>query len=279
MKNNDCSILINSCDKYSDVWEPFFWCLKDYYTDCPYPIYLNTETKTFSTDLFEVNCVNTKAKCNWGKRFIKALKEIDTKYVIVILDDFFLRSPVSQDKINKYIQLLENRQNLDCIYLLPQNKGEYQSDDEGLLIIPEGADYRLSTGPAIWKRERLLKYIKPIDDPWAWEFFGSIRAENQNTLFYCSNDYDYDFDYEGGGAIHRGKWVKSVVEPVLKKHELSLNINDRGIEDINETTKGSFWFNIKFSFKGFLMVGFKAFRFTIRANKERIRKVFRKNGN
>lgn len=281
MSNKDCSILVNSCDKYSDVWDPFFLCLKDYYPDCPYDIYLNTETKNYFFQGFNIHCINTYKKCSWGKRFITSLKAINTEFVIVVLDDFFLQTDMKQKRLDNYIELLKSRSDIDCIYLIPQHKGEIQAEESGLSVIPEGADYRLSTGPAIWKKERLLRYLKPIDDPWAWEFFGTIRAEKQNTLFYCTNDAVYDYDYVTGGAIWRGKWNNSIVQPIIDKHNLNLNLSIRGVnseEMLKMLPNHTFWFNIKFSLKGFMMVGFRAFRFTIRANKQRIKRLLRIDG-
>ena len=38
------SVLIYSCDKYSDVWEPFFTLFFRYW-ECPYRVYISSETK------------------------------------------------------------------------------------------------------------------------------------------------------------------------------------------------------------------------------------------
>ncbi len=38
--NSELAILVCSCDKYADVWEPFFKLFFKFWPDCPYPIYL-----------------------------------------------------------------------------------------------------------------------------------------------------------------------------------------------------------------------------------------------
>ena len=50
----DCTLLVNSCDAYSDLWEPFFKMLGVHWPDCPYPIVLNTESKAFKHVAFDV---------------------------------------------------------------------------------------------------------------------------------------------------------------------------------------------------------------------------------
>ena len=42
------SILINTCDKFDDCWDPFFKLWSLYWTDCSGKIYLNTEYKDYS---------------------------------------------------------------------------------------------------------------------------------------------------------------------------------------------------------------------------------------
>ena len=45
---NKYAILVNTCDKFEDCWEPFFKLFALYWPDYKGPIYLNTEYKTFT---------------------------------------------------------------------------------------------------------------------------------------------------------------------------------------------------------------------------------------
>ena len=45
--NNNICVLIMSCDSYEDLWVPFFHFFDKYWPDCPYPIFLATNTKLF----------------------------------------------------------------------------------------------------------------------------------------------------------------------------------------------------------------------------------------
>jgi hypothetical protein len=42
------SILVNTCDKFEDCWDPFFKLFKFYWPDYTGTIYLNTEYKDYS---------------------------------------------------------------------------------------------------------------------------------------------------------------------------------------------------------------------------------------
>lgn len=47
LNSKKCSLLINTCDNYEDTWIPFFSLLSNYWGECPYSIYLNTEEKIY----------------------------------------------------------------------------------------------------------------------------------------------------------------------------------------------------------------------------------------
>ena len=54
---NDVTILVNSCDKYEDAWEPFFVLLEKYWIDHPRKILLNSETIEYDGSLKYVKTV------------------------------------------------------------------------------------------------------------------------------------------------------------------------------------------------------------------------------
>jgi hypothetical protein len=56
--SNDLSILVNSCDSYDDLWEPYFSLFHVQWADCPYPVYLNTETKRYNRSDMKIETIN-----------------------------------------------------------------------------------------------------------------------------------------------------------------------------------------------------------------------------
>ena len=53
------ALLVNSCDKYEDLWAPFFTLLKKYWNP-EYPIVLNTESKDFNFEGLNINFMGKK---------------------------------------------------------------------------------------------------------------------------------------------------------------------------------------------------------------------------
>ena len=70
------SVLIYSCDSYSDVWKPFFTLFWRYW-NCEYPVYLATETKKCAE--LGVMTINKQAD-TWTERMKQTVDEIPTDF-------------------------------------------------------------------------------------------------------------------------------------------------------------------------------------------------------
>lgn len=243
---NDFSILINSCDKYSDAWEPFFRILEKSWPEIvDYPIYLNTESKKYEDPVFNVtvlNCVDEDAKKKWGKRLLDALDRIDSEYVLFLLEDFFFEESINHSEVLKCVNYLKNEPNAVVISIIPQNECEseaYCAEHElkempGYVLRKQKTDYKLSAGPSIWRKSLLKKWTLKNDTPWGWEFFGSKRTWFSKDKFYCrsklaSQIFVYDFLH--GGAIHRGKWVGYKMRELMEKYGIEIDMSQREIEE------------------------------------------------
>lgn len=274
-----CAIVVNSCDSYEDVWALFFAALKDNWRDCDLDIYLNTETKVFHYDGLKLNRINLYAQKNknkaWGGRLIDTLSGIDKEFVITLFDDFVLEEKVNVGKICMNIQQMLQDPKLSVFYY--NNITGRNIDDhryaEFELVGPKN-DYRLNSFPALWRREKLISFTGEIDSPWAWEAFGTYRTFNSSDLFYCAKknfENTFVYRYELGGAIRRGKWVPSVVNPLLDKYNLKIDLNKRGLasESLSEGKYSLKW-KIQFFLLGLRMVGFKALIFIFRAIRNKL---------
>lgn len=263
--SRDCAIVVNSCDAYEDVWPIFFTCLKANLGGIELPIYLNCESKIFQYDALDIRRIDQRFSSGtpWGHRFKSVLEAIDRPYIISLYDDFLLEAPVDLDRLSQAFDFLSER-NATVVYFSQIYSLRPQKKEISFLKSLDGrVDYKLNSAPALWKRTKLVEYIKDVDDPWAWEFFGSTRAFSDFGNFYCLDDGErwiFPYSWQLGGGIRRGKWVGSVVQPLLEKHGIDLNLNIRGIssEDLNQE-KRSFKWKLRFLFKGYQMVGIAAF--------------------
>lgn len=105
---NNCTMLVNSCDSYEDCWEAFFELLLIQWQDFNMKIVLNTETKNYSYKGLSIETMRLcRKEMPWGKRLIETLKRIDTKYILFALDDFYLERPVRVEELRKCYGYME----------------------------------------------------------------------------------------------------------------------------------------------------------------------------
>ena len=108
------TILVNSCDAYEDLWMPCFTLLKRYWPDPDTAIVLNTETKQYRMDGLHIDCANFPEGDSYGARIRNALKHIHTEYVLLMLDDFFLRQMVRMEEICQIISWMDADSEIVC---------------------------------------------------------------------------------------------------------------------------------------------------------------------
>lgn len=281
---SDCTVIINSCDNYEDVWLPFFSAFKDMWSDCDCKIILNTEHKNFSFEGLQIVSLNLspeESKNPWGWRLRRALSLVDTEFVIALFDDFILEAPVNTQKLAKCIQEMKDNTEISVFYFsnIP-GANSTAPEHEDFELIGKRNDYRLNSAPALWKTQKLLEFTGELDSPWAWEFFGSARTYGDSGEFYCAQldkENTFVYNYTLGGAIRRGKWVPSVIIPAVKKYNLSLDLERRGIasESLSDGKYSLKW-KAEFFLLGFKMVGLSAFIFLYRVLAKKLHKRFQR---
>lgn len=221
------------------------------------------------------NFDSTSIQDIWGLRLKQTLRDCESKYVLMLYDDFILEGAVDQKKIINCIKWLNENPEV-VVFYFTNNSANKNIDDlrfNDFELIPTRGDYKLNSAPAIWRRDKLIKLIGDDDTPWAWEFFGGYRTYNSPDLFYCAkkeNENIYPYNYVKGGAIYRGKWVGDVVLPLIKKYNLRLDTNIRGLIDADERlNKRTLMWKIKFFLLGFKMINIGILLYVYRIIKKR----------
>lgn len=113
MKN--ITFLVNSCDKYSDTWTPFFTLLKKNWPGFDLPVVLNTETKDYSFEGINLTVCNIPGAKTWSERFLNVLDRISTDYVLVFLEDFFIEDTVNVQEFNRCLEYMCQHPEVGCI--------------------------------------------------------------------------------------------------------------------------------------------------------------------
>lgn len=236
----DFAILVNTTDSFSDCWLPFFKLFKIFWPDYSGKIYLNTETKEFKYE--GLNIISVKSGLtneSWSKCLQYAINQIEEDRFIYMQEDYFLHSKVNHKSILEFYGLFKGG-NFDCLHLTDQcTKGPFNIDidNENLWEIKKGADYRVSTQAAFWKKNTILNIIRPWESGWDFEKFGTIRSVKSINRIMCVNQDIYKknineiLPYIFTGII-KGKWKHEVL-PLFKEHQIEVDFKDRGLVENN----------------------------------------------
>ena len=241
MKN--VTFLLNSCDSHSEAWEPFFLLLKRMWTSLDYPIILNTETKNFEMDGLCIKTINTPVSESWSDRLMKVLDRIDTSYVLIFLEDFFLESPIDLEHYNKFLNFIINNNDVGCISFHNSPDGLVSSGElTNYALLKPNARFRASCQVALWRTDVLKKILRKHENAWEFEVWASKRSGRLPYRFYSIiPGIPEAFDYDLGKPIYRGSWNMESVTRIMKKTGVTITTeslpNIATMKDLKVTPK------------------------------------------
>jgi hypothetical protein len=175
------AILVVSFDAYQDLWPVFFQSFFKYWPDCPYRLYLGSNTAAYADP--RVTPVHIGADRDYSSNLIAMLAQVPHPWVITWIEDRPPAAPVDTARLTQAIAVAQQRQAayLKLIRLYPLALVPAQA-----LIgeIPKGNRYRVSLTVALWQKAALLKLLRPGESAWDIERRGSVRSNDLAGGFY-----------------------------------------------------------------------------------------------
>lgn len=205
MENNpsNCAIIVPSCDAYEDSWAPFFAFFFKYWPDCPFPVYLVTEKKTYPDR--RVTMLHLGQDHGWANNMFIALDTVPEKYFLYFLEDVFIMKKVDTARVLRLLEL-SKRDDVSCLRLYPApGPSRAYGDSRELGVIAQDAPYRMSTMTAIWDKAAFRRLLKPGENAWQMEYDGTKRAHGMKELFLSVWPRDPVIKLFAT-AIKRGHW-------------------------------------------------------------------------
>ena len=217
-------ILVLSCDKNEDTFEPFRHCMEKYWKNHPEVIYA---TETIQNPYYKTIAKNYPLN-NWTTRIRETLKEIDDNQILVMIDDCFIRNQVDEDRINYAkdnlkgnIAMFNFEKSFDC--------NDKETGLKGFKKRKRNSAYEVSIMCGLWDKEKLINVLQGEFNPWEVE-------GNQNNCGYDyyinSGDYIIDWGYETYvfTGICKGKWCRNIVS-FFEKEGIKVDYENRGFCD------------------------------------------------
>ena len=198
MNNIDVCVVILSCDRFSETWEP---CIDHFYAawpSCPLRVYLLNNVVP-SSDKRVIDLLVGKDE-GWSDSLLKGLAKINEKRVLFIYDDSFILNfnlPRLQEVVD-----LALRENLDSVALRKRAFDSGKRINQVIYKIDPQAKYRNSLFMNLIKKDVLVNLLVRSENAWQFEKEGNKR--NAGYDFYSVYEKDL-VSYKHG--IIKGKWL------------------------------------------------------------------------
>jgi len=205
------AVVVDSWDRYRNVWPGFCHGFNKYWADCPWPLY-------FVTNELDAPCgISLKVGEieGWGAMTKRAVERVDAPIILMMLDDYWLIEDVDTKALSEFASLVGS--DVGCIQICPSPKQttirRTSERDDRLAILAEWSGYRATLQASFWDRQFLLDIIKEKENPWDFEMRGTKRTLEYSKEILTAREHKYlkyahrNMDGYVEGPVYRGRWT------------------------------------------------------------------------
>lgn len=231
----DISVLVSSCDRFFDAWQPFAYFFRKFWPECPFAVYLiGNELRVQSTG---IRYIPVGADKGWATNMQQALQRIETPYFLYFQEDYFLTAPVDQAQLASDITYAFEHDVASFSFCdLSLLEPEFGRTKERFAVVSENSRGRTRLQVTLWKREAFAALLRAGETAWDMEARGSERSRGLRIVSYTGRaaaPITYVMS-----AIVRGLWTDEAVA-LCAKHHLRIRPGFRS-NDAN-TKRGRRW--------------------------------------
>lgn len=226
-KFKDIAILFVGFDGYKDVWDHCFSLLNKNWSDRPKTYLACSELQP---NYENVEVINAGKDAEWSRKVQVALEKIPQKYVLLMLEDFFVSDIVDNEVFDSVLNTVKTdgiKFYQVLVQLIHQSaiKGESYKGNKNIHIIPVDKKYPLNLQAAIWEKEFLEECVgKENYNAWQFEINQIERTNiNRDRIEFLIDDRNI---CNITHTIVQSKYLPGAVKS-LKKKGYIIGDNDR----------------------------------------------------
>lgn len=212
------AILVISCDKYSDLWEPCTKIFNKFWPDCPYDKYLASNTEAYDSNGFSSILIGEDKSWSHGLKSVLTKLEEKYDYVFSLLEDYYFIEKLDNEYMTKMFDsfVLAEGNFLRLLKIIrPQIKyfNEYFGETENY------TPYRQTCVFTLWKIKTLNEILKDDENAWEFEKIG-VKRGFQYDNFFCV----YKNQFKVINLVIQGKLVPKSYK-ILKRILPEINLD------------------------------------------------------
>lgn len=214
MIKDNLTLLIHSCELFSDLWDAHVKLLNKNWADRGIDTFIVTDDKTNKV-YPGVQIISAGRGKEITERTAFALPKIKTKYVLVTLDDYFLTKPIVSGRIDRLVDIME-REKLDYMRLFYRpKKKRIKSEYKDIYYYDMSGDYSVNLYPGIWRKDFIEKTLTEKLNAWEYEvkLSGIARSLNASCMVSLGKEFPI-LD-----VVRKGKILNNA-NRYIRKHQL-----------------------------------------------------------
>ena len=211
------TLLINTCEAFSDLWDTHFRFLEENWGDRTVKTCLLTDRDTDRT--FDgVSVISAGEGKEFPERIAKFIESVDTEYVLITLDDYFPVKRIENEKIERLLDIMD-REKIDYIRLFPSpNSHRRYGGHKGLYKVSLDRNYAVNLYQAVWRTSFLKETVGRRRTIWEYEvsLTGCARANGAKCALSKGGEFEILDVIRKGKILHKAKRY-------LKRRGITLN--------------------------------------------------------
>lgn len=217
LARDDFAFLLLSCDKYADMWSPFFLQFRKYIPCEGVRFYVGSNS--VACNVPDTISVLSGDDPDWSTSYKRILAQIPERKLFVILEDLLVASPIDEAMFDSIVDFMFEVDAKHIKYWAAPSF-DMPSDQPGIGYYHPGAPYR-ATVCGFWDRKCLMNLLLEGENPWNFEILGSYRTSYSDGFYGVSRSL-----FEFKNMIEKGLWIpKSVAW--AKSHDIALDLDIR----------------------------------------------------
>lgn len=188
---NQLTMLINTCDAYSDLWDGHVELLNRNWPERDFEVLLVTDKPTDKA--YEgVEIVATGVGAEMPQRIACALERVTTPYVLLTLDDYYPVYRVCEEKISSLLDQM-GKLGIDYLRLFKRPRPKRKiPGHEGLYWVDLDGNYRVNLYAGIWRVDFLKTTVEEKLNAWQYEVSLTGKAREYGAV--CAASLGGEFD-------------------------------------------------------------------------------------
>lgn len=204
--NRKMSLLVISCEKFSDLWDGHVKLLEQNWPDRDMMTYIVTDAPT-TKSYPGIHIISAGVDLEWTERLAYALKQVDAEYIFITLDDYFLIKKVDNKRILELITMME-QEGFDYVRLFKRPKKSTLNEVERhkrVFHVNIKETYSVNLYAGIWKKKFLESTLKKTKNIWQYEVSLFLRAQEYGAK--CAVSFRNEFKILD--VVRKGKLLHS----------------------------------------------------------------------